>query len=66
MKKIRGIEFCPNCGGENITYCDFAFTAGEAWEIYACDDCDSEWRMVYKFSHVEDYETELVITRLSF
>jgi hypothetical protein len=46
---------CPTCSGDSIEYSSITIAAGqdgaEAWQEAACNDCETEWEDVYKFSH---------------
>lgn len=44
---------CPNetCGSEDIEYGDISIDGDEASQQCRCNDCETIWHDVFKFSH---------------
>ena len=54
------LQFCPKCGGEDITYVR-NLHEGDVSLLVECENCGKTWWEVYEFSYNEDADTSAKI-----
>lgn len=47
-------DYCPFCGGNELTLYDWDALADTAWQRVECDDCDKKWDDIYKLQGYEE------------
>ena len=51
-----GANLCPFCKSADITGGSIDIDGREAWQEVSCNECNEQWRDVYKLAFVEDSE----------
>lgn len=50
----KGGSLCPFCGSDNIEGYSVEIDGNTAWQDIGCNECDNEWRDVYKLDRFEE------------